>query len=175
MDKIEDFFEDLKSLQAGKPMPPVSQWHPSQEGTIDIRIDREGLWYHEGRQIKRHAIARVFSSILRYEQGAYFLVTPVEKLKIQVEDVPFIGTHTETRGEGVDLDVIVSTNMDDHVVLSDSHPLEMRGDVPYARVRGDLYARLSRSCYYRLVDQGLEEEGAWCIYSGGARFVMGYT
>ena len=175
MDNIQDLFEELKSLQAGKHLPPVSQWHPSREGGIDIRVDREGLWYHEGRLIKRHAIARVFSSILRYEQNAYYLVTPMEKLKIHVEDVPFIGTSTETRGEGVDLEVIVSTNMDDHVVLSDSHPLEMRGDIPYARVRGELYARLSRSCYYRLVDEGVEEEGAWCIYSGGARFVIGYA
>lgn len=174
MDKVDNFFEELITLQAGKSLPPVSQWHPVNEGVIDICIDREGRWYHDGRLIKRPAIAKVFSGILRREHDDYFLVTPVEKLKIRVDDVPFIGTRAETRGEGSALEVIVSTNMEDHVVLCDDHPLEMRGDIPYVQVRDALFARLSRSCYYGLVEQGVEEEGAWCLYSGGARFVLGH-
>ena len=173
MDPIKTLFDELKAIQASKKLPPVHQWQPENEGEIDIRIDRDGCWHHQGRLIERTAIARVFSTILRLDGNDYFLVTPQEKLKIEVEDVPFLVTDAQTHGAGAELEIVVSTSMDDHVVLSENHPLTMRGDTPYVEIRAGLLARVARSVYYNLVELGRQEASTWCLYSSGARFELG--
>ena len=173
MDPVNSLFEELKDLQATKKLPPVDLWQPERIGEIDIRIDRDGCWHHDGRLIERTAIAKVFSTILRLDEDNYYLVTPQEKLKIEVEDVPFLVTDAQTRGAGESLEIVVSTSMDDHVVISSEHPLIMRGDAPYVDIRTGLLGRISRSVYYYLVELGQEEASTWCLYSSGARFELG--
>ena len=173
MTQVDDLFEALKTSQNNKRLPPVDQWLPQRVGKIDIRIDYDGQWHHDGRPIRRHAIAKVFSTILRLDGDDYFLVTPVEKLKIVVADVPFLGIDAEVRGVSENCEIIISTNMDDHVGLSVENPLAMRKGVPYIHLRANLWARLSRNVYYRLIEHGQEETGTWCLYSNGARFELG--
>ncbi|MEQ8689790.1 MAG: DUF1285 domain-containing protein [Pseudomonadales bacterium] len=173
MAELDDLFDDLVARGASKKLPPVEQWQPERVGEIDIRIDTEGVWWHEGGEIKRQGLVNVFASVLRRDGEDYFLVTPVEKLRIVVEDVPFIGIDVERKGSGVEQEILVTTNVDDVVLVDPQHPIEMRDERPYVRVRGDLYARLSRAAFYRLVEFGLEEQGAWILYSRGARYALG--
>ena len=173
MERINSLFDELKTLQADKKLPPVEAWSPDRIGEIDIRIDETGRWHHDGRLIERTAISRVFSTILRLDDDEYYLVTPQEKLRIEVEDVPFLGVNLETQGRAEDLQIIVTTNMDDHVVISSENPLQMREEIPYVRIRGGLFARLTRSMFYALVEFGQEEAGRWCVYSAGTRFDLG--
>ncbi len=173
MDRLNALFEELKNIQASRSLPPVECWEPQREGAIDIHIDANGRWHHEGRHIQRNAIASVFATILRRDGNQYFLVTPQEKLRISVEDVPFLGIDAQVQGEDEELQVIISTNVGDHVLLSSDHPLQMRDEVPYIEVRNQLYARLTRNTFYFLVDQGVEENGIWCLYSCGSRFELG--
>lgn len=173
MAELDDLFDDLVARGASKKLPPVKQWQPERIGEIDIRIDAEGVWWHEGGEIKRQGLVNVFASVLRRDGEDYFLVTPVEKLRIVVEDVPFIGIDVERKGSGVEQEILVTTNVDDVVLVDPQHPIEMRDERPYVRVRGDLYARLSRAAFYRLVEFGLEEQGTWILYSRGARYALG--
>ncbi|MFT7654689.1 MAG: hypothetical protein ACI9UU_003809 [Candidatus Azotimanducaceae bacterium] len=173
MNQLDRLFDDLAERQNNKKLPPVNQWHPDRTGSIDIRIDTEGAWWHEGRVIKRQGLVNVFSTVLRCDDGVYFLVTPAEKLQIVVEDVPFIGVDFEVTGTGSDQQVIVTTNVEDHIVLDSEHSLFMTQEKPYFQVRDNLIGRINRSTFYRLVEHGVEEEGAWHIYSRGARFNLG--
>ncbi|HBF62723.1 MAG TPA: DUF1285 domain-containing protein, partial [Gammaproteobacteria bacterium] len=90
MADIEQLFDTLLSLQQQKRLPPLEQWQPDKRGEVDIRIDREGRWFHEGDQIKRQPLIDLFATLLRKEGDAYFLVTPVEQMRIEVEDSPFL-------------------------------------------------------------------------------------
>ena len=88
MSDIDELFETLTNLQRSKRLPPLHLWQPEHEGVIDIRIDREGAWYHEGVRIQRQPLVDLFATILRREGDDYFLVTPAEKMKIEVEEAP---------------------------------------------------------------------------------------
>lgn len=153
-------FQRLLREERDRRRPPVHAWNPPDLGPLDIRIDREGRWIHEGREIRRPALVRLFAGILRREGvGTYYLVTPTEKYRIAVEDAPFLGVDFEVQGEGTPgQQVLVTTNVGDHVLLDEAHPLEMRrpDDAteprPYFRVRAGLEGRLTRSAYYRLVE-----------------------
>ena len=173
-----DSFEQLLETARNRRLPPVSQWQPEREGSIDIRIDRRGVWHHDGRQIRRHAIARVFSTILRQEAGRHYLVTPAEKLAIEVEDAPFVAVDMETEGSGRERRVIFATNMGDAVLADAAHPVSVEGTGeeprPYVEVRDGLRALIARSVFYRLVAQADTETGGdVVIWSAGARFVLG--
>ena len=174
MHDLDDTFQELLDAQQKRRLPPVHLWHPEHTGSIDIRIDRDGVWYHQGRRIERQALCTLFATILRRDDDTYYLVTPQERLEIQVEDVPFIGIDMEVRNPGSNAsELIVSTNMGDHVVVDADHPLMLCDDIPYVDVRNGLLARLNRNTYYRLIDAGMKEAGEWVIYSAGARFTMG--
>ena len=125
-------------------------------GEIDIRIAANGDWYHDGELIKRFAIARVFSTILRLDEGQHFLVTPGEKLRIHVDDAPFLAVDMETEGEGRARRILFTTNMGDVVLVDADHPIrveERHGQPrPYVEVRRGLRALIARSVFYRLVD-----------------------
>ena len=173
MNQLDRLFNDLAERQNNKKLPPVTQWQPDRIGSIDIRIDTEGAWWHEGRVIKRQGLVNVFSSVLRCDEGVYFLVTPTEKLQIVVEDAPFIGIDFEVAGASSEQQIIVTTNVDDHIVLDAKHRLFMSQEKPYFEVRDNLTGRINRSTFYRLIEFGVEEEGAWQVYSRGARFNLG--
>ena len=148
MNKLDELDQQLAKFT----QPPVHQWHPATVGKIDIRIDAQGAWFHEGGVIARPRLVRLFASILWHEAAQYFLVTPVEKLAIKVEDVPFIVQRVALQ-DGV---WSVETNTGDVCRVSVDHPVELRqfdgAWVPYVRIRYDLWARLSRACYQHWVE-----------------------
>lgn len=159
-------------------LPPVERWNPPREGEIDIRIAANGDWYHEGELIRRFAIAKLFATILRVDDGEHFLVTPAEKLKIRVDDAPFLATDMETDGEGRARRILFTTNVEDVVLADADHPIvveDRQGEPrPYVAVRRGLRALIARSVFYRLVD--LAEPGAggeFSVWSAGERFVLG--
>ena len=136
--------------------PPVHLWKPQQVGDIDITIDAEGVWEHEGARFERQSLVRLFASILWYEAGQYYLVTPAEKLRIQVADVPYVVQQVEQ----IEENWIATTNTQEPIIVSVEHPVELRDYkgqwVPYLRVRYDLWARLNRACYLAWVDAAIE-------------------
>lgn len=165
---------------AARGRPPVHLWNPPYRGEIDIRIARDGSWFHEGGPINRKPLVRLFASILRREGDRYFLVTPVEKVGITVEDVPFVAVDFEAEGSGRDQRITFLTNVDDVVTAGPGHPIRVERDpetgepAPYVMVRDDLEARIDRKSFYRLVDLGQHEEvdgRRWFgVWSDGAFF-----
>lgn len=119
----EDLFASLLQLGQSQKRPLIERWHPESAGSIDIRIDTEGRWFHEGGQIKRQAIVRAFSGLLRFEDDCYWLVTPVEKLRIKVDDAPFIAVDFETQKINGQHQVLFRTNVNDAVLLGADHAI----------------------------------------------------
>ncbi|MCW4113780.1 DUF1285 domain-containing protein [Aurantimonas sp. MSK8Z-1] len=158
---------------------PVERWNPSFCGAIDIRIEADGRWFHEGRPIDRAPLVRLFASILRKDaDGETHLVTPVEKLRIEVVDAPFVAVDMQVRGSGDDATLAFATSLGEVVAADADHPLRFvldpanGGLKPYVTVRGRLEARLSRGLTFELADR-IEADGEdWVIRSGGARFVL---
>jgi hypothetical protein len=171
----ERLFDTLVRLQHDRKLPPVGKWEPARVGEIDIRIGEDGAWFHDDRKIERQPLVDLFATILRKDDDGYCLVTPAEKLMIEVADVPFVATDLDVRGSGTQTDLLFTTNVGDYVVANAEHRLRMEGGKPYLMVRDGLEARLHRNVFYRLVDVGMEEEGALFVYSEGARFELGST
>ena len=148
--------------------PPVHLWRPSLQGEIDIEIDAQANWFHEGGQIKRPELVRLFSSILWHEDQQHFLVTPAEKLKIRVQDSPFVIQSAEyLEGRWV-----VTDNTAQSVIVGDRHPVSLREyqgqQLPYIKIRYDLWARVSRAVYYQWVTDAMNEgvEDDLALFSG---------
>lgn len=170
---MSNLFDLLGKFDQQGGRPPVDQWHPDREGEIDILIDYKGDWYHEGGYFERQDLARMFASILRLEDGDYYLVTPAEKLKIRVENVPFLVVLMSYR----DNEVRLITSLGDEVVVGDEHPLEFRkneaGDyIPYVLIRGGLWARLNQTVYYELAEHMKETPNGFAIRSSNAEFLI---
>lgn len=165
-------------LQKGK-LPPVEQWNPPHCGDSQMRIARDGTWFHEGSPIGRKELVKLFSTILRREaDGGYVLVTPVEKLDITVEDAPFVAVEATIAGDGPQRQMIFRLNTDDLVEAGPAHPLRVETAAdgtprPYLHVRGGLEALVNRPVFYQLADLALDEAasppGLW---SGGAFFAF---
>jgi hypothetical protein len=141
--------------------PPVERWNPPYCGEIDMRIAADGSWHYNGSPILRPALVRLFSTVLRRDPERYVLVTPVERVGITVEDAPFLAVEMAVEGEGDARQVALRTNVDDLVRVGPDHPLRFERDAhdgvkPYVRVRGDLWARVTRALAFDLV--GLGEE-----------------
>lgn len=166
-------------------IPPVDQWHPEHCGDMDLVIRADGSWFHEGAPIGRPRLVRLLSTILRREpDGDYCLVTPVERMRIRVEDRPFLIVDAEREGEGDDALWWLTTNMGDRLPLGREHPLvisETPGSepVPEVTVRFGLSARFNRNVYYRLIElaeqreqQGKIELG---LVSGGIWHPLGHV
>lgn len=165
--------------EGGQARPPVHRWNPPLSGDIDIRIARDGTWYHEGTPFVREALVRLFASILKREGDEYFLVTPVEKWRIRVEDAPFLAIDCEMLGSGMDQQLVFFTNVGDRVLCDAGHPLRVAVDpqtgehTPGVLVRDGLEARIARSVYYRLVDRAQERpDGKIGLYSAGEFFSL---
>ncbi len=171
--------EEIRQLVSeGKRLPPVQNWHPERTGEIDIRIASDGRWYFQGEEMTREATVHLFSTILRRDGEDYYLVTPAEKQKIQVEDVPFVVRLMDVEAAGTAQQKIhFSTNVGDHFTLSAEHPLSLRGDAkeprPYVRVRDRLEARLLSPVYYELANYVEQDaQGQLSVLSAGERFLL---
>lgn len=162
---------------------PVHLWDPPFCGDINMRITRDGTWFHEGSPIRRPAMVRLFSSILKKEGGRHYLVTPVEKVGIEVEDCPFIVVDMEVEGQGREQVLGFVTNTGERFTLDREHTLRVDEDDrsgephPVVHVRSDLFALVKRSVFYRLVELAEQrqsdkrrEMGVW---SSGEFFVLG--
>ncbi|HBU13415.1 MAG TPA: DUF1285 domain-containing protein [Gemmobacter sp.] len=173
--------DQVKSASKKGP-PPVHLWNPAYCGEMDMRIARDGTWFHEGTPIGRAPLVKLFAGILKLEEGRYYLVTPVEKLGIQVEDAPFVAVDFSVSGEGDSQEIIFTTNVGDEAVAGAEHPIRVTRDAetgepsPYVMIRRGLEARIDRKSFYRLVDMGetAPHEGAdWFgVRSGGLFFPM---
>jgi len=177
MSQVNELFDQLMALQVEQRHPPVAAWHPDHVGAIDIRIASDGTWYHEGDPILRHELVKLFSTILRKDPDGFCLVTPVEKLTIEVDDAPFLAVDVEVKGEGHDQQLMFITNVEDYVLAGPNHTISVAGTAdsprPYLHVREDLDALIARSVYYRLVDLCEAADGGYWLWSGGERFRLG--
>jgi len=164
-------------------LPPVHLWHPEHCGEIDIRIRKDGVWFHEGTPIGREALVRLFSTVLRLDPDGYHLVTPVEKLKIVVEDAPFIAVRVDRiAGEGDEV-LRFLTNVGDTVEAGPNHAIRVETDAatgeprPYLHVRRGLEALIARPVFYELVELAQERDTAegprLGVTSNGAWFPIG--
>lgn len=162
-------------------LPPVERWNPPLKGDMNLLIARDGSWYHEGRPIGRVALVRLFATILRREaDGDYYLVTPAEKWRIVVEDVPFLAVTMAVAGEGRGRRLEFRTNLGEPVVAAAGHPLAVEyrtddaGPRPYLYVRHGLWARLTRALFLELAElaEPGEEAGApvYGVWSCGRFF-----
>jgi uncharacterized protein len=145
-------------------------------GDIGLKIGRDGTWFYEGSPIGRKPLVKLFASVLRREENGYYLVTPVEKVPIEVEDAPFLAVAMEARGEGDGQTLSFRTNLDETVDAGPDHPLSFRGGpdgsfTPYVDVRAGLLARLSRPVFYELVGRS-EQKARPGVWSGGVFFAF---
>ena len=162
-------------------LPPVHLWNPPFCGDLDMRIASDGTWYYLGSPIGRVALVRLFSTILKREDGKHFLVTPVEKVGITVDDAPFLAVEMEKLADEGGPRLRFRTNVDDWVDCDADHRLRFEvaadgGLMPYLHVRADLWAKVTRALYYDLVDIGEERvvdgKPMFGIASAGAFFAM---
>ena len=146
---------------AGKGLPPVHLWNPPFCGDLDMRIASDGTWFYMGTPIGRHALVRLFSTILKREGDKHYLVTPVEKVGIRVDDAPFMAVEMVKDNDERGTLLRFRTNVDDWVDCDVDHRLRFAkasggGLTPYLHVRADLWAKVTRALYYDLVDLGEE-------------------
>ena len=147
-----------------KGLPPVHLWNPDCCGDIDMRIARDGTWYYLGTPIGRKPMVRLFSTIIRRDGDDYFLVTPVEKCGITVDDAPFVAISLVVEGEGEQQVLRFTTNVEDEVVADAAHPIRVELDPqtqepsPYVLVRVNLEALIHRNVFYQLVELAVSRE-----------------
>ena len=179
--ELEGFTKAVRRERAKGP-PPVHLWNPPFCGDLDMRIASDGTWYYMKTPIGRPALVKLFASVLKREGGRYFLVTPVEKCGITVDDAPFTAVEMKVENEAVGRVLHFRTNVDDWVACDKDHRLRFEpesgtgGLKPYLHVRHDLWAKVSRPVFYDLVELGEERdvdgELMFGVASGGEFFVM---
>lgn len=139
---------------------PVHLWNPPYCGDLDIRIGADGTWYYLKSPIGRMPLVKLFSSVLKREDGRFFLVTPVEKIGIVVDDAPFAAVEMRVEGNGAGRRIAFRTQVDDWIEVGEDHPIRFEkeagtdGVKPYVHVRGDLWARVSRALFHDLASLG---------------------
>lgn len=174
---------EIMSRLQDKKLPPVDKWNPDFCGDIDMRIARDGTWYYMGSPIGRKRMVKLFSTVIRRDEDQYFLVTPVEKLGIKVDDAPFVAVEADIHEPGPDQGIVFRTNVDDEVIAGPDNPIRVEIDPetaepsPYVLVRKNLWALIARPVFYQLVDAGEERvmDGRTVlgIASRGRFFVIG--
>jgi hypothetical protein len=164
---------DFTAPLEGIALPPVERWNPKQCGDSAMRIAADGTWFHEGEQIARPELVRLFAGLLRKDEDGYVLVTPVEKLSIQVEDAPFLAVTVDAAGAGEGQNLTFTTNVGDRVLLGPEHGLRLSGGVPYLHVRRGLEARVARNVWYQLADIAVPRGLAMGVWSSGHFFELG--
>lgn len=183
-DAMQSLMEAAESAAGDGGYPPVERWEPDYCGEMDMVIRRDGSWWHEGTRIGREKLIRLFSRILRKDaDGETYLVTPVEKIRIQVEAAPFLAVRVDAAGGGEDQRIAFLTNMDDALVAGPEHPLRVElgsedEPEPYVHVRGRLEALITRAAFYDLAElavEGDDKAGKPCmgVWSRGVFFPLG--
>jgi hypothetical protein len=169
----------LKELQGkGNSLPPVHLWNPPFCGDIDMRIAADGTWFYMNSPIGRKPLYTLFSRVIRRDGDDYFLVTPVEKCGIRVDDAPFVAVRMSVEGEGKTQSLSFETNVDDFVTADAAHPLRFAteegtgGLKPYVLVRANLEALVVRALFYDVVALGCVEGEWFGVWSGGVFFPM---
>lgn len=160
--------------------PPVHLWNPPFCGDLDMRIARDGTWFYLGTPIGRKPLVKLFASIIRKDGDDYFLVTPVEKVGITVDDAPFVAVDFDATGKGKAQNLTFTTNVDDTATAGPDHPIRVSRDpktgepAPYILIRTNLEALIDRKSFYRLVDLGVHSKvdgQSWFgLWSGGMFF-----
>lgn len=173
----------LGQIPKAQGLPPVHLWNPAFCGDIDMRIARDGTWYYLGTPIGRKPMVRLFSTILRRDEDKWFLVTPVEKVGITVEDAPFVAVILEAEGEGEQQRLHFTDNVENRFTAGPEHPLRVITDgvtgepAPYITVRGNLEALIHRNVFYQLVDLAITREvNGQCllgVWSDGEFYSLG--
>ncbi|WP_373505566.1 DUF1285 domain-containing protein [Aestuariivirga sp.] len=169
----------LGEARTAKGPPPVHLWNPPFCGDIDMRIAQDGTWFYMNSPIGRKPLVQLFASVLRHdEDGHYFLVTPVEKVGIRVDDAPFTAVRMQVAGEGEAQVISFETNVDDEVTVDETHPLRFApeegtgGLKPYVLVRARLEALVSRALFYDLAAAGTVKDGWFGVWSSGQFYPM---
>ena len=150
--------ERLAGAARSTKLPPLDSWQPSIHRDLELRISRDGAWHYLGSPIVRQSLVRLLSRVLIKEGDEFFLISPTEKLRIEVEDAPFLAVELERLGHGETQRLIFRTNVDDVIVAGKEHPLHVDEDpvtgepAPYIKVREGLWALVSRSVYYELAE-----------------------
>ncbi|WP_170411455.1 DUF1285 domain-containing protein [Ruegeria atlantica] len=168
------------SVKAAKTrgLPPVHLWNPPFCGDLDIHIAKDGSWTYLGSPINRFELVKLFSSILKKEEGKYYLVTPVEKVGITVEDAPFVAVDVDASGEGQTQMLTFTTHVGDTAIAGPDHPIrividsETEEPSPYVLVRNNLEARIDRKSFYRLVDIATHKDDWFGVWSSGQFFPL---
>ncbi|MGB0901908.1 DUF1285 domain-containing protein [Halocynthiibacter sp.] len=160
--------------------PPVHLWNPDFCGDLDMRIARDGTWWYLGTPMGRKELVKLFSSIIRKDGDDYFLVTPVEKVGITVDDAPFVAIDFDATGDGEDQILTFTTHVDDVAIAGPDNPIRVARDSetgepsPYILVRANLEALIDRKSFYRLVDIGahkdVQGESWFGLWSSGQFF-----
>lgn len=178
---FENLTSYLQQLVSTRRIPPLETWQPEFCGTMDLIIKANGEWWHEGQPIRRQAMIDLFSKVLWKEKGQYYLKTPVEKIKIKVEDAPLLITTVDQ----IEIDGLVYVQMtsknQDTFLLDHLHPLSIRSyqgeNRPYVRVRYELDALIQRQAFYHMVEYGELSEQEDAVYlklqSGLRNFMIG--
>jgi len=171
----ESLVASAKAAQT-RGLPPLEKWNPPFCGDLDMQIKRDGTWFYQGTPIGRRELVKLFATILWREGDKYFLVTPVEKVGITVEDAPFVAVDFEAEGTGEAQNLRFETNLGDFSVAGQDAPIRVVRDEktgepsPYVRIRRNLEALIDRKSFYRLVDLGVHHEGWFGVWSGGEFF-----
>lgn len=172
--------DDIEAALSNQPRkPPIDKWNPALSGDIDIHIDSRGDWYHEGTRIQRHQLVKLFASILRREQdGQHYLVTPVEKWRIRVDDAPLRAVDFESVCRDGAKHFWFRLNTDELVALDADHRLQVAANAggaaqPYLTLDHGLTAKLTTAVFYRLVNGAEQRGGEIGIESGGVWFSLG--
>lgn len=160
---LEVFADTVKTASDNGPAP-VHLWNPPDCGDIDMRIATDGTWFYHGTPIGRPALVKLFASILRREGDKFYLVTPVEKCRIVVDDAPFMAVELQVEERAAGRELRFRTNVDDWVTCGPGHPLRFETEAatgglkPYVHVRADLWAKVARAVWFELVELGEERE-----------------
>ncbi|WP_288901221.1 DUF1285 domain-containing protein [uncultured Sneathiella sp.] len=173
----------IKQIE-GQKHPPVHLWNPDFCGDLDMRIARDGTWFYLGSPIGRKPLVKLFSGVIRLDDdNKYYLVTPVEKIGITVEDAPFVAVEMFVEGEGRERIISFRTNVDDFVIMDEEHPFRLEIDPetkepsPYVRVRANLEALINRPVFYDLVnlagEESIDGEDRFGFWSSGQFFELG--
>lgn len=170
-------FLEIAKAHQGRGLPPVERWNPAYCGEIDMRIASDGRWFYGGSPIGRPALVRLFASILRKDPERHVLVTPVERVGILVEDMPFLAVEMQQVAGDRGPALAFRTNLDDIVVAGSVHPLRLElapdgGFKPCIHVRGDLWARATRAVAIEIADRIREEDGRSLLVSDGVVFAL---
>jgi len=183
MPELERILADIKASETS--IATRRGWNPSYQGEIDIRIAADGSWYHQGRRFQRDSLVKLFAGILRREQDDYFLVTPAEKLRIEVEDAPFVATLVEQIEDKGQQALVFTTNIGERVVVDSDHPIRVEIDTksgeprPYVHLHDGLEALISRRAFFDLANLAEERERDGsrylCVTSLDQSFELGST